>query len=105
MRFILLLAAAAAFAADSSKVINEGYGDFLLVPGGNFKMGDNFGDGEPRERPVHQVHVDTFYIGKTEVTWGEWQMVRTWAVANGYTDLANIGGGSSDEHPDRWCAP
>ena len=73
MRFILLLAAAAAFAADSSKVINEGYGDFLLVPGGNFKMGDNFGDGEPRERPVHQVHVDTFYIGKFEVTNGDWK--------------------------------
>mgnify|MGYP001796612680 CR=1 FL=1 len=50
MRLILLLAAVSAFAADASKVINEGYGDFLIVPAGNFKMGDNFGDGESRER-------------------------------------------------------
>jgi formylglycine-generating enzyme len=73
MRFILLLAAVSAFAADSPKVINEGYGDFLIVPAGNFKMGDNFGDGEPRERPVHQVHLDTFYIGKFEVTNADWK--------------------------------
>ena len=70
---LLLFAAATLFAADASKVINEGYGDFVIVPGGAFKMGDNFGDGEPRERPVHQVHVDTFYIGKFEVTNADWK--------------------------------
>lgn len=70
---LLLLAAATLCAADAPKVINEGYGDFLVVPGGAFKMGDNFGDGEPRERPVHQVHVDTFYIGKFEVTNADWK--------------------------------
>jgi formylglycine-generating enzyme required for sulfatase activity len=43
--------------------------------------------------------VDTFYIGRTEVTWGEWQTVRTWAVANGYSDLANVGGGVGDNYP------
>ncbi len=36
------------------------------------------------------VPVNTFYIGKTEVTWGEWRAVRTWAASNGY-DLANSG--------------
>jgi formylglycine-generating enzyme required for sulfatase activity len=43
--------------------------------------------------------VDTFYIGRTEVTWGEWQTVRAWAVANGYTDLANVGDGVVDSYP------
>jgi hypothetical protein len=43
--------------------------------------------------------VDTFYIGKTEVTWAEWQTVCTWAVANGYTDLANVGQGLGDGYP------
>jgi sulfatase modifying factor 1 len=43
--------------------------------------------------------VQTFHIGKTEVTWGEWQTIRTWAVANGYTDLANVGQGVGDQHP------
>jgi formylglycine-generating enzyme required for sulfatase activity len=43
--------------------------------------------------------VGTFYIGKTEVTWGEWKEVRTWAAANGYTDLANVGQGVGDNYP------
>jgi formylglycine-generating enzyme required for sulfatase activity len=45
--------------------------------------------------------VGTFQIGRTEVTWDEWQTVRTWAVANGYTDLAGVGQGSADNHPVR----
>jgi formylglycine-generating enzyme required for sulfatase activity len=39
-------------------------------------MGDNFGDGMPRERPVHTVDVDAFYIGKFEVTNAEWKAFR-----------------------------
>jgi hypothetical protein len=45
--------------------------------------------------------VSTFQIGKYEVTWGEWKTIRTWAVANGYSDLANVGEGSADNHPVR----
>ena len=40
------------------KTVNDGYGDFLLVPAGRFTMGDTFGDGYARERPVHQVELD-----------------------------------------------
>ena len=36
--------------------------------------------------------VATFQIGKYEVTWGEWQKVRVWAVAKGY-DLKDVGQG------------
>jgi len=43
--------------------------------------------------------VSTFYIGKYEVTWDEWQEVTAWAVANGYSDLANVGAGSAGSHP------
>jgi formylglycine-generating enzyme required for sulfatase activity len=53
----------------------------------------------PASSQLGAVPVDTFYIGKTEVTWGEWQTVRTWAVANGYTDLANRGQGLGDNYP------
>jgi len=42
--------------------------------------------------------VATFQIGKYEVTWDEWQEVRTWAVANGYSDLG-LGQGVADNHP------
>ena len=35
-----------------------------------------FGDGESRERPVHTVDLDAFYIGKFEMTNGEWKKFR-----------------------------
>jgi formylglycine-generating enzyme required for sulfatase activity len=57
----------------SHKVINDGYGELVYVPSGAFKMGDNFGDGESRERPVHTVSLDAYYIGKYEVTNAEWR--------------------------------
>lgn len=43
--------------------------------------------------------VATFQIGKTEVTWAEWQAVRDWAVGRGYGDLATVGVGSAGNHP------
>jgi sulfatase modifying factor 1 len=63
-------------ATKAQKVVNDGHGDFLYVPAGPFKMGDNFGDGLPREKPVHTVDVDAFYIGKFEVTNAEWKAFR-----------------------------
>jgi sulfatase modifying factor 1 len=48
---------------------------------------------------VGAVSVNAFYIGKTEVTWGEWKAVRDWAAANGYTDLAGVGQGLGDNYP------
>ncbi len=49
--------------------------EFVLVKGGCFQMGDTFGEGYNREKPVHEVCVDDFYLGKYEVTQGEWQQV------------------------------
>jgi formylglycine-generating enzyme required for sulfatase activity len=56
--------------------IDDGYGELVLVPSGAFRMGDNFGDGESRERPVHVVELDAYYIGKYEVTNGQWRKFR-----------------------------
>ena len=53
-----------------------------------------------------------FYIRKFEVTWGDWKKIRDWAVINDYSDLANVGAGSGNDHPVRnvswydvvkWC--
>jgi sulfatase modifying factor 1 len=63
-------------AAEAPPVVTDGYGDFVYVPAGEFLMGDNFGDGESRERPVHAVELDAFYIGKYEVTNGDWRKFR-----------------------------
>ncbi len=43
--------------------------------------------------------VGTFQLGKYEVTWGEWKLVREWGVRNGYTDLADVGAGVGDNYP------
>ena len=71
--WIFLLTSFALTAADAPKTVNDGYGDFVYVPAGAFKMGDNFGDGESREKPVHTVDLDAFYIGKFEVTNADWK--------------------------------
>jgi formylglycine-generating enzyme required for sulfatase activity len=57
-------------------VVNDGYGDLVFVSAGSFRMGDNFNDGESRERPVHVVDIDAFYIGKFETTNGDWRKFR-----------------------------
>lgn len=74
--------------------INDGHGDYVYVPAGAFRMGDNFGDGEPRERPVHVVDLDAFYIAKYEMTNGEWKAFRD---DPGYDDVTFW--------PDRRVAP
>jgi sulfatase modifying factor 1 len=57
-------------------VVNDGHGDYVYVPAGVFRMGDNFGDGEAREQPVHVVELDAFYIAKYEMSNGEWKKFR-----------------------------
>lgn len=49
--------------------------ELVFVDGGCYLMGDTFGDGGANEKPVHEVCVDDFYIGKYEVTQGQWQAV------------------------------
>ena len=49
--------------------------EFVLIKGGCFQMGDPFGEGRADEKPVHAVCVDDYYIGKYEVTQGQWQSV------------------------------
>jgi len=49
--------------------------ELLFVPGGCFQMGDVFGDGDQEETPVHEVCVEGLYMGKHEVTQGQWKQV------------------------------
>lgn len=46
--------------------------EMLALPAGSFNMGDNRGDRS--EKPAHKVSISKpFAIGKTEVTFGQWQ--------------------------------
>lgn len=48
--------------------------DMVLVKGGTFRMGS--GEiGPPEEEPIHRVILDSFYMGKYEVTQEEWKRV------------------------------
>lgn len=85
-----ILATAAVLCAADPKSVNDGFGDMLLVPAGPFKMGDTFGDGDARERPVHTVDLDAFYIGKFEVTNELWKKFRD---DPGYDDPKHWPGG------------
>jgi len=49
--------------------------EIVNVEGGCYQMGDTFGDGSNDEKPVHEVCVDDFYIGKYPVTQAQWQFV------------------------------
>lgn len=45
---------------------------FLVkIPGGTFAMGDQFGDGESNELPLHNVTVSDFYMSRYEVSFDE----------------------------------
>lgn len=62
-----------AFTTITSAVYADNRMEFVNVPGGCFEMGTD--GGEKHEKPVHQVCLDSFAIGKFEVTQGQWQAV------------------------------
>ncbi len=64
-------------------IVNDGHGDYILVPAGPFKMGDDSNEGLARERPAHVVELDAFYISKHEITNQEWKKFRD---DSGYDD-------------------
>lgn len=49
--------------------------EFMPVPSGCFQMGDSFGDGAFNEKPLHEVCLEGFSIGKYEVTQGQWKKI------------------------------
>lgn len=71
--------------------------EFVLIPGGEFTMGRTAGDTDGNAPPV-TVMVSSFYLQKTEVTKAQWDKVRIWGVANGYSDLPS-GNAKGWDHP------
>ncbi len=69
MLCILLLFASVAVALASPPYKEPLTGmEFVFVLGGCYQMGDSVGDGDPNERPVHEVCVSDFSIGIFEIT-------------------------------------
>ncbi len=61
-----------------------GVAGMIYVEGGLFEMGDHFNEGNTNELPVHEVTLNSFYIGQYEVTQGEYEAVMGSNPANGY---------------------
>jgi formylglycine-generating enzyme required for sulfatase activity/predicted esterase len=68
--------------AAPADAINDGYGDYVHVPAGAFRMG-GANEGWAREKPMHVVDLDAYYISKFEITNREWKKFRDDA---GYDD-------------------
>jgi formylglycine-generating enzyme required for sulfatase activity len=62
----------------------------IYVEGGEFRMGDTFGEGREDQLPVHQVTLDGYYLGETVVTQGLYRAVMDQNPSNFKL---------SDEHP------
>jgi formylglycine-generating enzyme required for sulfatase activity len=61
--------------------------DMVLIPGGQFRMGDSKNDGRPDELPVHTVELDSFYMSKFEITNGQYCQFLNSALGQGLITL------------------
>jgi formylglycine-generating enzyme required for sulfatase activity len=64
--------------------------EMIWLPAGQFSMGDIQGEGDEDEKPVHQVSITRFAMGRYEVTVGEF---RQFIEATGYQTEAEKGYG------------
>ncbi len=77
------------------EIVNEKDGSVLIeIPAGEFTMGSN--DGDSDEKPVHTVYLDKYYIGKYEVTVGQF---RKFCNATGKTMPEQPSWNNRDDHP------
>ncbi|MBB4818546.1 formylglycine-generating enzyme required for sulfatase activity [Pseudomonas alcaligenes] len=71
--------------------------ELVIVPAGEFLMGDATGRGNDNERPTHRVTIDKpFAIGRFELTFDDWQR---YASATGKPMPDNEGWGLSGQRP------
>lgn len=86
--FLLVAVALSHLAADGACVDRADSTEFVRVEGGGLSAISTLGE----------IRVECFYMGRDQVTWGEWESVREWANQNGY-DLVGVGRGSANNHP------
>jgi formylglycine-generating enzyme required for sulfatase activity len=61
-------------------------------------MGNLIGDSDITNAGTVSVTLSPYYMAVHDTTKAQWDTVRTWATANGYTDLAT-GAGKASNHP------
>ncbi|MEK0446169.1 MAG: hypothetical protein RLZZ399_1490 [Verrucomicrobiota bacterium] len=92
-------------------------GDFVLIPAGNYTIGDLAGDPDivghnhPHPATPTPVQLTGYYIATTETTKQQWDAVREWGTAHGYPELpVGIAKGADEPirgaswyHAVMWC--
>ena len=71
---------------------------FAPIPGGTYQMGNLIGDSDIMNAGTVTVTLSPYYMAVNDTTKAQWDAVRTWATAKGYTDLA-AGAGKAANHP------
>ena len=71
--------------------------DLVYVRGGSFEMGSE--KGESDEKPMHTITLSNYFIGKYEVTVGQF---RKFIAVTGYKTSADINGGSYLWNGSQW---
>jgi formylglycine-generating enzyme required for sulfatase activity len=82
--FLVLLVVACA-STHSSDINSSTMKEMVLVPGGEFQMGDVFDEGEENEKPVHKVRLSDFYLGRYETTVAQY---KAFVAETGYVTRA-----------------
>ena len=59
----------------------------VLIPAGEFQMGSDDPESHTDEQPIHTVHVDAFYMDKTEVTNAQY---KAFLIANPYWQKSHV---------------
>ncbi len=74
-------------------VITTDAPEMILIPGGEYEMGDHIGFVDPKhpsdEFPLHKVKLDTFYMAKTELTNNQYLEFLNSALTQGLIEVRN----------------
>ena len=73
--------------------------DMAYIPDGTFEMGGSFAEGDADELPVHTVTLDSFYMGKYEITNAEYCTYLNSALGSSIYVSAGVVRGSEDNQP------
>ena len=73
--------------------------DMVYIAGGTFQMGDPFSEGDLDERPVHTVTLDSFYMGKYEVTYAQYCQYLNSALGSSIYVFGGVVYGSGNNQP------
>ena len=81
--------------------IDEVPSGMVLIPAGDFVMGDTFDEGDSNELPVHTNTLSAFYMDQYEVTSNLWAEVYNWAIVDAPLAYSfdNAGSGKAGDHP------